>query len=115
MDESRNQRDQALPVGVGYALLAAGLFGASTPSAKVLVGKTEPVILAGMLYLGSGLGLTLWRLTKRSSLEIGVTRRDLPWLAGAVLFGGILGPVALMYGLKTTSGSTASLLLNLEG
>ncbi len=45
-----------------YALLAAALFGASTPFAKLLVGEIFPVLLAGLLYLGSGIGLTLVRM-----------------------------------------------------
>ncbi len=46
--------------GVVYALLAATLFGASTPFSKILVGQMAPVMLAGLLYLGSGLGLLAW-------------------------------------------------------
>jgi drug/metabolite transporter (DMT)-like permease len=102
--------------GIGYAVLAAALFGASTPFAKRLLGDLPPVLLAGLLYLGSGLGLNLMRLVRRSGAAEGpLTRADYPWLAGAVLFGGVLGPVLLMVGLSTTPGSTASLLLNLEG
>lgn len=98
-----------------YALLAAALFGASTPLAKLLVGEIEPVLLAGLLYLGSGLGLTLVRLLRdRGWSASGVTPAEWPWLLAAILFGGVLGPVALMLGLTATNGSTASLLLNLE-
>ena len=105
-----------LPTGVGYALFAAALFGASTPFAKRLLGDLPPVLLAGLLYLGSGLGLTGMRLTRGSrSTEAPLTRADYPWLAGAVLCGGVLGPVLLMIGLTSTPASTASLLLNLEG
>ncbi|MDR3367766.1 DMT family transporter [Rhodoferax sp.] len=98
-----------------YALAAAALFGASTPFAKLLTGDISPVLLAGLLYLGSGLGLTIARLVrdggfKPSGLPIG----QWPWLLGAIFFGGVLGPVALMFGLVSTSGATASLLLNLE-
>ena len=106
--------------GVFYALAAAGLFGASTPFAKLLVGRMDPVLLAGLLYLGSGLGLLAWhwlgnRRRGLSSPEASLRRADLPWLAGAVLFGGVVAPVLLMTGLASTPGSTASLLLNLEG
>lgn len=105
-----------LPAGVGAAVLAAVLFGASTPFAKLLLGKMPPVLLAGLLYLGSGIGLTLLYLGRRRNTgEAPLARKDLPWLAGAVLFGGILGPVLLMIGLVSTPASTASLLLNLEG
>ena len=98
-----------------FALLAAALFGASTPFAKLLVGNMPPVLLAGLLYLGSGLGLTLIRLVRdRGWQASGLTRAEWPWLLGAIFFGGVAGPVALMFGLMTTSGSSASLLLNLE-
>lgn len=98
-----------------FALLAAALFGASTPFAKLLLGDMSPVLLAGLLYLGSGLGLTLIRLVRdRGWQSSGLTRAEWPWLLGAIFFGGVAGPVALMFGLMTTSGSSASLLLNLE-
>lgn len=98
-----------------HALLAAVLFGASTPFAKLLVGELPPILLAGLLYLGSGIGLTLVRLVRdRGWKPAGLARSEWPWLMGAILFGGVLGPVALLFGLMTTSGSTASLLLNLE-
>lgn len=101
--------------GVQMAVLAAALFGASTPFAKLLLGKLPSVLLAGLLYLGSGVGLALLRLARRQSTEAPLTRTDYPWLAGAVLFGGVLGPLFLMIGLSSTPASTASLLLNLEG
>lgn len=109
-------RRARLPTGVGMAILAAILFGGSTPFAKLLLGRTPPVLLAGLLYLGSGLGLTLlYRGRRNRAAEAPLTGKDLPWLAGAVFFGGVLGPVLLMLGLTTTPASTASLLLNLEG
>ncbi|PZP59589.1 MAG: EamA family transporter, partial [Azospira oryzae] len=78
--------------GISQALLAAVLFGASTPLAKALVGVTSPLILAGLLYLGSGLGLFAWRALRQRSAgplsEAPLVRPDLPWLAGAVVAGG---------------------------
>ncbi|HYD63167.1 MAG TPA: DMT family transporter [Noviherbaspirillum sp.] len=106
--------------GITYALLAAVLFGASTPFAKLLTGETPPVLLAGLLYAGSGLGLSAWlllrRLARSTPSESGsITAGDLPWLAGAILSGGIIGPVLLMAGLSIVPASSASLLLNMEG
>lgn len=126
---------EGLPTGVLPAIMAAVLFGASTPFAKLLLGDAagggqgQPVLLAAMLYLGSGVGLTALRLLRRAARlaratrqgvtrqpdEAPLTRADLPWLGGAVFFGGVLGPVLQMIGLAATPGSTASLLLNLEG
>jgi drug/metabolite transporter (DMT)-like permease len=98
-----------------YALASAALFGASTPLAKLLVGEVQPLALAGLLYLGSGIGLLAWfLLRKREVRATNLSRADLPWLAGAILAGGMVGPALLMYGLTRTDGATASLLLNLE-
>jgi drug/metabolite transporter (DMT)-like permease len=109
-------------IGVIYALAAAVLFGASTPFAKMLLTHMAPVTLAGVLYFGSGLGLLVWhvmRQIKNRARHVtddgGLTRSDLPWLAGAIAAGGVAGPVLLMIGLKLTAASTASLLLNMEG
>lgn len=73
------------------------------------------MLLAGLLYLGSGGGLAIVRLIRdRGWTPTGLTPSEWPWLLGAIAFGGILGPVALMFGLTRTSGATASLMLNLE-
>jgi drug/metabolite transporter (DMT)-like permease len=107
--------------GVAYALFAAAAFGASTPFAKTLVSHVAPVMLAGLLYMGSGLGLLSWFIVHSSWTEgrkdtsARLTRRDMPWMAGAIFFGGMCGPVLLMLGLTTTPSSSTSLLLNLEG
>jgi drug/metabolite transporter (DMT)-like permease len=109
----------ANPGGIVLALLSAALFGASTPITKLLLGTVDPWLLAGVLYLGSGVGLggimAIRRLRGLASTEARLTRADLPWLAGAVLAGGVLGPVMLMFGLARTQASAASLMLNLEG
>lgn len=97
------------------ALGASVFFGASTPFAKQLVGQISPLLLAGLLYSGSGIGLILTRLIKdRGWHHSGLLKDDWFWLIGAISFGGILGPVFLMFGLQQTSAATASLLLNLE-
>lgn len=105
--------------GIFEALAAAALFGASTPLAKLLVGAVPPVLLAGLLYLGSGIGLLGWwlwrRRTGREPCEEALARHDLPWLAGAILAGGVIGPALLMLGLAHLAAAEASLLLNLEG
>jgi len=102
------------------ALLAAVLFGASAPVAKLLLGMIEPIPLAGFLYLGSGIGLLLFKgiqhLGSRSvKVEAGISKTDIPWLTGAVLAGGVAAPIVLMFSLRTTPAATASLLLNFEG
>jgi drug/metabolite transporter (DMT)-like permease len=101
--------------GVGAALGAAALFGAGTPLAKLLLAGASPWLLAGLLYLGSGLGLGLWRLVRRSAPRARLAAGEWRWLAGAVLCGGVIGPVLLMWGLKGMPASGAALLLNAEG
>src|SRR6266481_6082345 len=112
-------RRETTLTGVSFAMLAAVLFGASTPFSKILLSKSEPVLLAGLLYLGSGLGLTIWSWFRSQSKggrrEARLKRSDLSWLAGAILAGGIIGPILLMVGLAVTPASSASLFLNLEG
>src|SRR5438477_12990976 len=93
-------RDHRLRSGPLLALGSAFLFGASTPIAKLLLGITDPLLLAGLLYLGSGIGLGLatvvGRLLGAVRPEAPLRANDLPWLAAIVLFGGILGPALLM-------------------
>ena len=105
--------------GVPFALLSAVLFGASTPLAKVLLGSVDPWLLAGLLYLGAGLGLAVvhWSrgILQLPAIEAPLRRSDMPWLAGVVVAGGIVGPLLLMLGLARTDAAAASLLLNLEG
>lgn len=114
-EEEKAGSSRTMNSSVIYALLAAALFGASTPFAKALVGDVSPILLAGLLYLGSGLGLGIARLIRdRGWRPSGLQPKEWPWLLGAIGFGGVLGPVALMFGLTHTSGSAASLLLNLE-
>src|SRR6476661_4954902 len=102
---------------IAYALLSAVLFGASTPLAKLLVGAMAPLVLAGVLYLGSGIGLAAWlalRRVMRSERAPQLAPGDWRWLAAAIAAGGIAGPALLMYGLSRTDAASASLLLNLE-
>lgn len=103
--------------GVASAIGAAALFGVSTPLAKQLLPSVEPILLAGLLYVASGLGLAAYRMARgdKAIVETRLTRRDAPWLVAAVVCGGVIGPVLLMAGLARTPASSASLLLNLEG
>jgi drug/metabolite transporter (DMT)-like permease len=102
--------------GVGYALGAAALFGASTPAAKLLLRDLSPLMLSALLYLGSAIALSVYRFLSRfESREAQITRRDLPPICGVVFFGGIVGPNLMFFGLQRLSALTGSLLLNLEG
>lgn len=104
--------------GVPLALASAVLFGASAPLSKILLGSVHPGLLAGILYLGAGIGLAIVHFGRRifgiARIEASLTRKDTPWLLAVILFGGIIAPLLLMLGLSMTTASTGSLLLNLE-
>ena len=109
--ERRLRREPGIPL----ALCAAVLFGASTPLAKVAISSANPLLVAGLLYLGSGIGLFIVRSNRSGRApETPLSRADLPWLGWSVLAGGVVGPALLLLGLMNTSASAASLLLNLE-
>lgn len=104
-----------------FILISASLFGISTPLAKLLVKNIPPVALAGLFYLGAFVGLTLYSIVRKKRMTgsydgvASLEKKDLPWLAGAILAGGIIGPISMLMGLTLVSGFSASLLLNLEG
>lgn len=100
--------------GAASGLAAALLFGLSTPIAKLLLPDTGPLLMAGLLYLGSGLALAALGVLRGEVREAPLGRGDLPTLAGLVLAGGIAGPVLFLVGLSRLPGAAASLLLNLE-
>lgn len=113
---ARSGRRYAL--GAASGLGSAVLFGLSTPFAKVLLPRVSPWLLAGLLYLGAGLGLSIVRFL--SKLRQGgettdrLRREDVSQLLAIVATGGALGPVLLLVGLTRVSGVVGSLLLNLE-
>lgn len=107
-------------VPLAFAIASATLFGIGTPFAKILIEDLEPVVLAGLLYLGAFLGLSAFQLIrlvfrKGANPAEPLERKDVPWLAGATISGGVIAPICLMTGLTLTTGFAASLLLNLEG
>jgi drug/metabolite transporter (DMT)-like permease len=104
---------RGLPEGIADSLAAALLFGAAAPLAKLLLARTDPWLLAALLYLGSGLGLALLRRL-RGAEPVRLPAGEGRWLAAAVLAGGVAGPVLLMAGLASLPASQASLLLNGE-
>ena len=103
-------------LGAICGLVAAALFGASAPLCKLLVPSAGPLLLAGLLYLGAGLGLSIFsRLQpKVSAREAPLVRKDLALLLLIILSGGALGPVLMLFGLSRLHGVPAALLLNLE-
>lgn len=103
-----------------FIIISASLFGISAPLAKLLLKDISPIAMAGLLYLGAFAGLALYSLlfqTKKTKPQksASLEKNDLPWLAGAIISGGIIAPICLMTGLTLVTGFSASLLLNLEG
>ncbi|MBI5491547.1 MAG: DMT family transporter [Deltaproteobacteria bacterium] len=117
-------KDNSSGYGGGYgalaALLAAFFFGMSAPASKLLLAEAGPVMLAGLFYLGSFAGLFAFTSVKRLFWgrlpgESALKGRDYFYLAGSIVSGGVAAPLFMLYGLSSTAGSTASLLLNVEG
>ncbi|MHB1462529.1 MAG: DMT family transporter [Armatimonadota bacterium] len=103
----------------GQAILSAVLFGASAPFSKLLLGRIDPLWLAGLMYLGSGIGvlitsrlLHLWGV--RTSADARLGRSELLRVLAAMLTGGVAAPIVLLFSLRSTTAATASLLLNFE-
>ncbi len=115
MSIDRTHQFPGIPLALGSALL----FGASPPLSKLLMDSIDPWLLAGILYLGAGVGLVLVHFGRRwiglEGVEAPLRISDLPWLLAVVVFGGLLGPLLLMFGLSLTTAASGSLLLNLEG
>jgi drug/metabolite transporter (DMT)-like permease len=107
--------------GAAFGLAAAALFGLSAPLAKLLLPGAGPLAMAGLLYLGGGLGLVIaggvrwWRSGGRvERREAALRASDAGLLLGIVVAGGMIGPVLMLVGLARVSGVVGSLLLNLE-
>lgn len=98
-----------------FALLSAVLFGLATPISKILLQGVTPFQLAGLLYLGAAVGLFPVTVTSGALSGLrGMSSSNKLRLLGAVFFGGMAGPVALLFGLQLASASSVSLWLNLE-
>ena len=99
------------------ATLSATLFGISPVLCKLIIGEMSPILLAGLLYLGSGIGLSFVLARQRINI-FRETRSISPLnrrkLLGAVLAGGVIAPLCLVYGIKYGRASEVTLLLNLE-
>ncbi|MDX1382592.1 MAG: DMT family transporter [Thermoanaerobaculia bacterium] len=101
------------PRGVGLAFVSALLFGLATPASKLLLERLGPLQLAGLLYLGAALGMAVPALRDPRGF-VGLDVRNGGRLAGAVILGGVAGPVLLLFGLEMSSAGSVSLLLNFE-
>lgn len=113
MDNTASQNIRSIV----WALLAAALYAISTPVSKLLLQDVAPTMMAGLLYLGAGIGMfglgMVRRRVKALPHENHLTRRDLPYTVGMVLLD-IAAPICLMVGLTRTTSANASLLNNFE-
>jgi drug/metabolite transporter (DMT)-like permease len=104
--------------GATFGLLAAVTFGVSAPFAKLMGARIQPLMLAGLLYTGAGLALTLLGAAARGGArahESPLGRADLPPLVAVTILGGMAGPWLMLVGLARASATAGALFLNLEG
>lgn len=103
--------------GIFYALIAAALYALNSPLSKILLDYMPPVLTAGFLYIGAGLGMLVIALArkarKKADREARLTKAELPYTVAMILLD-IAAPVFLMLGLKSTTAAAASLLNNFE-
>ena len=116
LENSQNVSDKKLK-SIGYAILAALLYGISSPVSKLLLVEIPPTLMASLLYLGAGLGMlgiNLFQvMMKHEKKEAKMTVKELPYIIGMILLD-IAAPILLMFGLTLTTSSNASLLNNFE-
>lgn len=110
------ERDNKLK-SISYAVLAALLYGISSPVSKLLLVEIPPTMMAALLYLGAGIGMLIINvyrvLLKHEKTEAGMTFKELPYIVGMIVLD-IAAPIFLMLGLTMTTSSNASLLNNFE-
>lgn len=103
--------------GITCAILAAALYAVNAPLSKLLLGFVPPTLMAGLLYIGAGLGMVvialLRKLRKAGSKELSLTKAELLYTAAMILLD-IAAPICLMLGLKATTAANAALLNNFE-
>ncbi len=99
------------------ALLAAALYSVNIPLSKLLLGKVDSVMMAGLLYLGAGLGLLIYSLISKAVgknvISEPLTKKELPYTVAMVILD-IAAPILLMIGITKCSSANVSLLNNLE-
>jgi drug/metabolite transporter (DMT)-like permease len=99
------------------AILAAILYGISSPVSKLLLAQIPATLMAALLYLGAGIGMLIvngvQRLSHKAKIEAGLTRRELPYVVAMIILD-IGAPILLMFGLTLSTPATVSLLNNFE-
>lgn len=104
-------------IGILLAILAAALYAVNSPFSKLLLDYMPPTLMAGLLYIGAGLGMGVIALVRRvrktNDAEKKITRADLPYTVAMIVLD-IAAPIFLLLGLSYTTAANASLLNNFE-
>lgn len=100
-----------------YAILAAALYAVNIPVSKLLLDHAGATVMAGLLYLGAGIGLLLYgsieRLITSGKRQERLTKKELPYTIAMVALD-IIAPILLMLGISRTNSANVSLLNNFE-
>lgn len=102
------------PLHVLFAIAAAALYAIAAPLSKLLLDDVSPTMLAGLLYLGAGAGMSVVGLFRRDRSKVArFTKNDRVYVVLMVALD-VAAPILLLFGLKTTAAANASLLNNFE-
>ena len=114
---TEKQPKRGVTAGIFLAILAASLYAINSPLSKILLDYMQPSLMAGVLYLGAGLGMGIIAIARKckrtQTSEAKLTKAELPYVIAMVLLD-IAAPICLLFGLKSTMAVTASLLNNFE-
>ena len=108
---------QEMRKGIILAILAAVLYAVSSPFSKILLNEMPPTLMAGFLYLGAGIGMSLIAISRRvrqvETTEIHLSKAEMPYIVAMILLD-IASPICMLIGLNATTAANASLLNNFE-
>lgn len=108
---------QEMRKGIMMAILAAVLYAVSSPFSKILLNEMPPTLMAGFLYLGAGIGMSLIAVSRRvrqvETTEIHLSKAEMPYTVAMILLD-IAAPICMLIGLNATTAANAALLNNFE-
>ena len=108
---------QEMRKGIMMAILAAVLYAVSSPFSKILLNEMPPTLMAGFLYLGAGIGMSLIAVSRKArqveTTEIHLSKAEMPYIVAMILLD-IAAPICMLIGLNATTAANASLLNNFE-
>lgn len=108
---------QEMRKGIMMAILAAVLYAMSSPFSKILLNEMPPTLMAGFLYLGAGIGMSLIAVSRKArqveTTEIHLSKAEMPYIVAMILLD-IAAPICMLIGLNATTAANVSLLNNFE-